>query len=119
MGKSTLVDVLRLIALEANYPLSRELETAPKRIFGENLQGFRPGQDRVPFSVANVHHEYEETDTYAIAQFDGGVEIRLVFFAPPPMSASCLFGWRRSVELESIGPSDLAGSQRARGGFNP
>src|SRR5207249_819656 len=60
MGKSTLVDALRLISLEANYRLRRDLVQIPEDLFGDGVYGFMVEPERVPFPTANIHHEYHE-----------------------------------------------------------
>jgi len=82
MGKSTLVDALRLISLEANYRLHREIIRVPEELLGRDVRGFMVEPERIPFPTANVHYEYEESPSYVTATFRNDVEINLAFTAP-------------------------------------
>lgn len=101
MGKSTLVDALRLISLEANYRLRRDLVRLPQDLFAEEVHGFMVEPERIPFPTANVHYEYESVTSRVTADFDNGVGIELVFTEPP--ETECYLAVRQDrMYLDSI-----------------
>ncbi|HKZ99144.1 MAG TPA: AAA family ATPase, partial [Thermoplasmata archaeon] len=101
MGKSTLVDALRLISLEANYRLRREIVQIPEGVFDDDVHGYLVEPQRIPFPIANVHYEYGNEASYVTARFDHGVEISLAFAAPP--ASECYLAVRQdSVYLENV-----------------
>lgn len=103
MGKSTLVDALRLISLEANYRLHREIIRIPEELFGEDVWGFMVEPERIPFPTANVHYEYEETPSHVAASFRNNVEINLAFTAS--RQTECFLAVRQGgAFLESLEP---------------
>jgi energy-coupling factor transporter ATP-binding protein EcfA2 len=79
MGKSSIVDCLRLISLELNYRLRRDFVTVPEELLGAGVQGYLVASDRIPFPVANVHHNFDDEPSYITAELDGGLEVRMVF----------------------------------------
>lgn len=84
MGKSSLIDSLRLIASESNFRLRRDRVAVPRgSVLAEAETAFIVGKPRIHFSVANVHHEYGAKDAQIIAEFDSGSTIHIVFGLPP------------------------------------
>ena len=83
MGKSTIVDALRLISLEANYRRRRVPREIPRRIFGKRVTGYELDLETLPFSITNVHHQYTDADCRINAEFGSGAEIHVVFTSTP------------------------------------
>lgn len=79
MGKSSVIDCLRLISLELNYRLRRDFVEIPEDLLGLGIRGYLVEADRIPFPVANVHHNFNDEPSYITAEFDGGFEVRLIF----------------------------------------
>jgi energy-coupling factor transporter ATP-binding protein EcfA2 len=90
VGKSTLVDSLRMISLESNPYLQRDLIDLPERLFSQNTRGFLVPAERVPFDLRSVHHEYASKLSRITATFSDGVEVRFAF--TPEDSPSCYMG---------------------------
>jgi energy-coupling factor transporter ATP-binding protein EcfA2 len=84
MGKSTLIDSLRLVASESNFRLRRERVDVPRNsVLSEAGTVFLIDKQRIQFPVANVHHEYGAEDAQIIAEFDTGSAIHIAFGSPP------------------------------------
>ena len=63
MGKSTLVDSLRLIASESNFRLRRDRVDLPRSsVLADAGTAFLVDKQRIQFPTANVHHEYGEKE---------------------------------------------------------
>lgn len=81
MGKSTIIDILRLISLELNYRLRRDFVTIPADLFDRGVKGYRIDPEHIPFPVANVHHNYAAEPSFITTEFSDGLEVRLAFSA--------------------------------------
>src|SRR5205807_4909005 len=102
MGKSTLVDSLRLIASESNFRLRRDRVDLPRSsVLADAGTAFLVDKQRIQFPTANVHHEYGAEDAQIIANFATGSTIHLVFGSPP--DNSCYFAVStRGAFLENL-----------------
>lgn len=79
MGKSSVIDGLRLISLELNYRLRRDFIRLPTELFGPRAKGYLVDPQGIPFPIANVHHGFNELPSYIDAQFDRDLRVRIAF----------------------------------------
>jgi len=105
MGKSSVIDCLRLISLELNYRLRRDFVSVPDELLGSGIRGYLVETDSIPFPVTNVHHNFNEEVSHIRAEFDGGLEVRLIF--APGRSPNCYL-----VVFEDGGLIDSVGAIR-------
>jgi energy-coupling factor transporter ATP-binding protein EcfA2 len=77
MGKTTVIDALRLISTVADYNSRRRFGPLPEDAFEQEEDGFFLEEREIPFPLTHSHHEYTDENVLLEAQFEDDISIQI------------------------------------------